>query len=196
MIKWLHMVPSTSKSTNKIFQPNMSKDTLETDDEYDKTYQNETNKIFVSPQILLAYPKAKDLKQKNSRSRKKKSTIARDTSEINVIKEKVIERNKKKEAQNMTKHRKIMEAKTRLFESSSDDNNDDYQDGGRTSDDLREEEPTKNLFEFTKLEREPNINDFVLVQFTESLKTTIYYIGKNLREQENEFVITFVETKE
>jgi hypothetical protein len=190
------MVPSTSKSTNKIFQPNMSKDTLETDDEYDKTYQNETNKIFVSPQILLAYPKAKDLKQKNSRSRKKKSTIATDTSEISVIKEKVIERNKKKEAQNMTKHRKIMEAKTRLFESSSDDNNDDYQDGGRTSDDLREEEPTKNLFEFTKLEREPNINDFVLVQFTESLKTTIYYIGKNLREQENEFVITFVETKE
>jgi hypothetical protein len=89
-----------------------------------------------------------------------------------------------------------MEAKTRFFESSSDDNNDDYQDGGRTSDDLREEEPTKNLFEFTKLEREPNINDFVLVQFTESLKTTIYYIGKNLREQENEFVITFVETKE
>ncbi|KAI4460742.1 cilia and flagella-associated protein 58-related [Holotrichia oblita] len=101
--------------------------------------------------------KAKYLKQKG-RSRKRKSIIATDTPEINMIKEKVIERNKKKEAQDMRKHRKIMESKTRLFESSSDDNDDDYQDDGRTSDDLSEEEPTKNLsFEFTELEREPII---------------------------------------
>lgn len=187
----IQSIPSISKPTDKTFQSNVPEDTLETDDGYDKICQNETDKIFVSPQILLGYPKAKDLKQKG-RSRKRKSIIATDTPEINMIKEKVIERNKKKEAQDMRKHRKIMESKTRLFESSSDDNDDDYQDDGRTSDDLSEEEPTKNLFEFTELEREPNINDFVLVQFTESLKTTIYYIGKILREEENEFVITFL----
>ncbi|KAK9693017.1 hypothetical protein QE152_g34500 [Popillia japonica] len=92
----------------------------------------------------------------------------------------------------MRKYRKIMKAKTKLFESSSDDNDDDYQDDDRTSDALSEEEPTQNVFEFTELEKEPNINDFVLVQFTESLKATIYYVGKILREEENEFVITFL----
>lgn len=36
----------------------------------------------------------------------------------------------------MRKRRKIMEAKTRLFELAGDENDDDYQDNGRISDDL------------------------------------------------------------
>ncbi|KAK9747053.1 hypothetical protein QE152_g5593 [Popillia japonica] len=175
-------IPSISKSADKTFQPNVSEDTRETDDESDKICQNVTDKIFIYPQILLGYVKAKDLK-KRDRSRKRKSIIATDTPEINAVKEKVMERNKKKEARHMRKHRKIMKAETKLFESSSDGNDDDYQDDDRTFDTLSEEEPTQNEFEFTELEREPNINDFVLFQFTESLKELyVFYVGKILRE--------------
>lgn len=202
----MHVTAEVSNSENTA-ETQETVETMETDVIYDTNKTENTddsNKIegndktkksdkkgFISPEILKGYPKATELKRKN-RARKKKSIIATDTPELNAIEEKAREKQRKKDLQTSKKQGKTV--KTILFDSSSDENDSYEEMQGGTSDEVSDDENTVDAnFHFPELDKEPSINDYVLVEFKKKANI-IYYVGKILQQKnyKNEFEVNFL----
>lgn len=145
------------------------------------------NGFSVSPVIALGFPKAQPKKTQRKSRQKGKSIIATDTPEKLILMERL--KNKRKECKTVSGRKPVTK---RLNFDSTDDEDDDavinLDDTDDSVDDFVVPDPTS----FEELDREPTIDDYVLVEF--SCKKNLYYIGQVTKEKDNEgdYEVTFL----
>lgn len=155
-----------------------------------------SEQVFVSPEVFKGYPKAGERKVKISQRKRATSCIPTDTPEKEKIEMKYMEKkekeNMKKKKQAATKNLFSKKRKTIPKDISSDEEDEeislnDDSDGEATAW-VPEAEPSG----FEELDKDPEPDDFVLVQF--KAKNDVFYIGKvvELKELSNDIVVNFL----
>ncbi|KAK4887561.1 hypothetical protein RN001_003832 [Aquatica leii] len=133
---------------------------------------NIPTQVFESSEIFQGFPKARELKIKNSQRKRATSIIPTDTPEKDKIEMKWIEKKKSynEDEDELSLH---------------DDSDDDVE----THVWILEVEPSG----FEELDKDPDPNDFVLVQFN-AKKEMVFYVGKVVQTEnlKNEIEVIFL----
>lgn len=157
-----------------------------------------TTEKFVSPEIFRGFPKAGERKLSNSHRKKATSIVPTDTPEKDRIE---LKHQEKEEKQNRKRNLTKKEAakknvfskkiKPLLKEISSDEEEDEdvpIESSDEETDWIPQPDPTA----FEELQRNPTINDYVLVEFQSKQK--VFYIGKvtSCDASSNEVEVSFL----
>jgi len=143
-----------------------------------------TSKTFVSPEDLRGYPKAEARKTRVNNRRKGKSTIATDTPEKDSTEENNINKIKHVPKKNKIKKNLFLnEIKQKPPSSDEEDICGKITPTVVTSED---EIDYEDLTTYDELAKEPKEGDYVLVQFKTIKEGTVYYVGKIIKEKDEE----------
>ncbi|KAI4462993.1 hypothetical protein MML48_4g00015771 [Holotrichia oblita] len=175
--------PSTSRCTEENI--NSDKNSLTPNNTTPK--ENQSKGTFISPQEFKGYPKAEERINKRKKREKARSIIATDTPEKIALEAKQKERERNKTVQRKNVKMKVVE----------EDSTDEETENAtmlltETSDDdidfVEEINPPPLL---DKLNKEPDLGDFVLTEFMDNRKK-IYYIGHVLLKKDKECEVKFL----
>lgn len=155
---------------------------------------------FVSPEAFKGYPKAGERKLKSSQRKKATSCIPTDTPEKEKIELKNIEKKakeiqkRKRQAAAAMKNLFAKEKKAVISEDMTSDEEDEISlhDDDNDDDETTEWTPEVEPSGFEELDRDPEPDDFVLVQF--KAKNDVFYIGKvvELKKTSHEIEVNFL----
>lgn len=154
---------------------------------------NQLVRGFIGPEEIRGYPKAEPRKETQKGRKKGRSMIPTDTPE----KDELEERQRAKKQTPIEKQKKKA-VKRKIHESDDEEENAEWHSDASSDTFAVELNPTA----FEELERNPDIGDYVLVEFAaENTKgKKIYYIGKLLSEidsvNENDYELTFLRKSE
>lgn len=149
------------------------------------TLTNDRKTTYISPQEIRGFPKA-GARKKTTKRQPGRSTIPTDTPERKIIEEK----EQKKQQKLLSKTKKPVR---KLFQSVLEEKDSDHEEKISLHDSSDSEESFSDLVG-KDLERDPEVNEFVLIRFVNN----IFYVGKIISEkdEENDFVVSYLRKNE
>ncbi|KAK4887117.1 hypothetical protein RN001_003388 [Aquatica leii] len=143
---------------------------------------------FRSPEEFKGYPKAASRKNTRKNRKKGRSFIPTDTPEKTALEEKEKEKERKFQ---LNKTRQVKRKIVEESESSAAEDEMEFSDNSLDSVEWYDKEPP--LFLAKQLEKSPEINDYVLVEFVDKAKSKkIYYAGQITETIEGEYKVKFL----
>lgn len=172
-------IPPTSVETSHFIQiPSTSLNTPQVTD--NPAEDKPATAVFVSPQIFKGYPKAGQRKLQKSKRKRAKSCIPTDTPEKEKIEQRNGKKRKRTEEKKGSLQKNVFAKKRKQITKNISSDEDDteveseipFQDDSDEDGWIPEVEPSS----FEELDKDPEPNDFVLVQF--KAKNDVFFVGK------------------
>ena len=153
--------------------------------------QEQQNKdSFLSPQQLLGYPKAKKRKRKRQSRRRRNSMILTDTPQKKIL-------NSYQSIRKVSKppHKQVKNARRYLYSNRNLDQDKMPQLSDHSSEYLSDSSKTSETANFPELNKPPEVNDFVLIEFNTLPKK--YYVGKITKPEDadKDYEISYMRKK-